>query len=170
MVELDLPKEINQINGSLEVLSLLREKLRLQLNEIGAESAQEAVYEMLTHVEAMQLEYLHRRNKLHAQHKSYQFYLTDKGVLPILHDCYVELVSGKAISTEFAKQTIRLADWYVRMQDDVPQQVVNETYSWLVFDEFGRLNLHAAHNIKASPLPSEDERGEINKRLFTSDL
>jgi len=166
MVEHDLVKEINRINGSLDALSLLREKLQLQLNEIGAESAQEAVNEMLTHVEAMQLEYLHRRNKLHVQHKSYQFYLTDKGILPILHDCYVELVSGKANSTEFANQTIRLADWYVRMLDDVPQQVVNETYSWLVFDEFGRLNFHAAQTIDTSALPTMDEREQIQDRLY----
>jgi len=166
MSERDLRQEINRINGALEVLGLLRERLAWQRDELGAESGQEAVDEMLTQVDALQSEYRRRRTDLHPRHKSYQFFLTDASVLPILHDCYVDLVRGQAISSEFAGQTLRLADWYVRLEDDRPQQLVNETYSWLVLDEFGRADLHAARAIEASPLPSQAQRDEMNRRLF----
>jgi hypothetical protein len=72
----------------------------------------------------------------------------------------------KAISSEFAGRTLRLADWYVRMEDDRPQDVVNETYTWLVLDEFGRADLHAARAIETSPLPTKEERDELQRRLF----
>jgi|GEM_PF-4263189 len=57
MLEQDLRNELNRINGALEVLGLLREKLIIQKDEIGAESAQEAEDEILTQVDAMYLEY-----------------------------------------------------------------------------------------------------------------
>jgi len=57
MSERDLQQEINRINGALEVLGLLRERLRLQHDDLGAESGQEAMDEMLTKVAAMHLEY-----------------------------------------------------------------------------------------------------------------
>jgi hypothetical protein len=166
MSERDLQQEINRINGALEVLGLLRKRLQLQRDELGAESGQEAVDEMLTQVEALQGEYGRRRAGLHPHHKSYQFFLAGTDVLPIMHDCYVDLIEGRAIASDFAGQTLRLADWYVRMEDDRPQQVVNETYSWLVIDEFGRADLHAARAIKASPLPTKEQRDEINRRMF----
>ena len=166
MLERDLQKEINRLNGALEILGLLRQRLELQLDEMGDESGQEAVDEMLTQVDAMRSEYLRRQQVLHPHHKTCLFYLTDEGVLPILHDCYVPLVEGKAVACEFFSQTFRLADWYVRVEKDVPKQVVNETYSWLVFDQHGRLDLQAAHAIEASPLPTEVEREQIEKLLF----
>jgi len=164
----NLANEINRLNGALEVLGLLRERLTMQLDEMGAESGREAVDEMLTQVDALQLEYQRRSKNLHPHHKSYQFILTEEGVSPILHDSYIDLVSGKAISTEFAGQTYRLADWYVKMKVDVPQQLVNETYSWLTFDDSGRVDLHAAKAIEASPLPTEEEHEQIKKLLFSS--
>lgn len=166
MSEPDLRQELNRINGALDVLGLLRERLQLQRDELGAETGQEAMDGMLTQVAALQSEYQRRRADLHPHHRSYTFFLTDAGVLPVLHDCYADLVGGKAISSEFAGQTLRLADWYVRMQDAVPHEVVNETYTWLVLDEFGRADLHTARAIEASPLPTKDERSEINRRLF----
>ncbi len=169
MLEQDLRNELNRINGALEVLGLLREKLIIQKDEIGAESAQEAEDEMLTQVEAMYLEYQRRRHELHPHHKSYLFYLIDDEVIPIIHDCYVLLVKGETVAPEFVGQTLRLADLYVHMDDEVPKQVVNETYSWLVFDEFGRLDLHAALAIEASPLPTIEERKQIQNRLFKPD-
>lgn len=170
MSEHELKTEINRINGALEVLGLLRERIQLQRDEIGAESAQEAVDETLSYVEAMILEYEHRRVETHPHHRSYQFILADNGVFPIAHDCYVDLVRGKAISTEFAGQTLRLADWYARIEGETPKEVVNETYSWLLLDEFGRADLHAARAIKASPMPSPAEHDEIHRRLFASAL
>ena len=170
MLERDLQKEINRLNGALEILGLLRERLELQLDEMGDESGQEAVDEMLTQVVAIRSEYLRRQQVLHPHHKTYLFYLTDEGVLPILHDCYVPLVEGRAVACEFFSQTFRLADWYVRVEKEVPKQVVNETYSWLVFDQHGRLDLQAAHAIEVSPLPTEAEREQIEKQLFVPDL
>lgn len=169
MLERDLQKEINRLNGALEILGLLRQRLELQLDEMADESGQEAVDEMLSQVVAIRSEYLRRQQALHPHHKTCLFYLTDEGVLPILHDCYVPLVEGKAVACEFFSQTFRLADWYVRVEKEVPKQVVNESYSWLVFDQHGRLDLQAAHAIEASPLPSEAEREQIEKQLFVAD-
>jgi len=170
MLERDLQKKINQINGALEMLALLRERLEMQLDEVADETGQEALDETLSYTVAIRSEYLRRQQTLHPHYKSYLFYLTDEGVLPILHDCYVPLVEGKAVACEFFKQTFRLADWYVRVKKEKPKQVVNETYSWLVFDQHGRLDLHAAHAIDASPLPTEEERAQIEKRLFDPGL
>ena len=170
MLEGDLQKEINRLSGALEILGLLRERLELQRDEIAGQSGQETVDEMLAQVAALWSEYLHRQQELHPHHKTYLFYLTDEAVLPVLHDCYVPLVEGKSVACEFFSQSLRLADWYVRVEKEVPKQVVNETYSWLVFDQHGRLDLHAAHDIEESPLPTEVEREYIKKRLFDSDL
>jgi len=170
MVERILANEVNRIKGALEVLGILSERLVLQLEEIDTEPGRGAVKEMLTQVNELRLEYQRHQAELHPHHKSYQFFLTDDGILPILHDCYADLVTNKAISSEFAGKTLRLADWYVRMEDDVPKQVVNETYSWLVLDELGRTNLHAAQAIEASPLPTQEEWDKINMRLFAQDL
>jgi hypothetical protein len=166
MPERTLANEMNRINGALEVLGLMRERLVLQRDEMGAETGREAVDEMLSQVESLQTEYSRRRANLQPHHRSYQFLITDEGVLPLPHDDYVDLVRGKSILREFAGRTLRLADWYVRMEDDVPQLVVNETYSWLVFDDCGRMDLHAARAIEASPLPTQDERDGIEERLF----
>ena len=165
----NLVNEVNRINGALEILGVLRERLTMQLDEMGAESGREAVDEILTQVDALQLEYQQRGKNLHPHHKSYQFFLTDEGVSPILPECYIDFISGKAITSEFAGQTLRLADWYVQMKDDVPQQLVNETYSWLVFDNSGHVDLHATREIEASPLPTEAEHKQIKKLLFLTD-
>ena len=151
-------------------MGLLRERLELQLDEVADETGQEALDETLSYVVALRSEYLRRQQELHPHHKTCLFYLTDEAVLPVLHDCYVQLVEGKSVACEFFNQTLRLADWYVRVENEVPKQVVNETYSWLVFDQHGRLDLQAAHAIEESPLPTEVEREYIKKRLFDSDL
>lgn len=152
------------------MLGLLRQRLELQLDEVADETGQEALDETLSYVVAMRSEYLRRQQELHPHHKTYLFYLTDEDVLPILHDCYVPLFEGKSVASEFFSQTFRLADWYVRVEKDVPKQVVNETYSWLVFDQHGRLDLQAAHAIEESPLPSDAEVEQIKKRLFVPGL
>jgi hypothetical protein len=170
MLESDLQKEINRLNGALEILGLLRERLELQRDEVAGQSGQEAVDEMLTQVTALWSEYLRRQQELHPHHKTYLFYLTDEAVLPTPHDCYVPLVDGKSVACEFFNRTFRLADWYVRVEKEVPKQVVNETYSWLVFDQHGRLDLHAAYAIEESPLPTESERERIKQLLFVPGL
>jgi len=146
------------------MLELLRERLEMQLDEVADETGQDALDETLSYVVALRSEYLRRQQTLHPHYKSHLFYL------PIAHDCYVPLVEGKAVACEFFKQTFRLADWYVRVEKEKPKQLVNETYGWLVFDKHGRLDLHAAHAIDVSPLPTEAEREQIKNRLFDLDL
>ena len=170
MLESDLQKETNRINGALEMLGLLRQRLELQLDEVADETGQEALDETLSYVVAMRSEYLRRQQELHPHHKTYLFYLTGEDVIPIPHDCYVSLVDGKSVACELFNQTLRLADWYVRVEKEVPKQVVNETYSWLVFDQHGRLDLHAAYAIEESPLPTESERERIKQLLFVPGL
>jgi hypothetical protein len=169
MLERDLQKEINRINGALEMLGLLHERLQLQRDELAGQSGQEAVDEMLTHVDALRSEYLHRQQALHPQHKTCLFLLTEEGVQPVPHDKYISLIEGKSVAAEFFGQKLRLADWYVRMEEGTPKQVVNENYSWLVFDQQGRLALQAAQDIEISALPTEAEREQINKRLSIAD-
>lgn len=166
MREQDVTKELNRLQGALDALGLVRERLLSQRDELGHESARDAVDEMLTQVEALLAEYGCQRAELHPHYRSYQFFLSADEVLPIPHDYYVALVSGKAITGEFAGRTLRLADWYVRVHDGTPQEVVNETYVWLVFDTFGRADLHGARAIETSPLPSPAEREEIRRHLF----
>jgi len=170
MLERDLQKEINQINGALEMLGLLRQRLELQLDEVADETGQEALDETLSYIVSLRSEYQRRQQDLQPHHKTCLFYLTDESVLPIPHDCYIPLVEGKAVACEFFNKTIRLADWYVCVENDVPKQVVNESYSWLVFDQHGKLDLHAAHAIEKSPLPTESEREQIKKQLFNSGI
>jgi len=170
MLERDIQKEINQFNGALEILGLLREKLEMQLAEVADETGQEALDETLGYVVALRSEYQHRQQKLYPHHKTYLFYLADEGVLPVPHDCYISLVEGESVACEFFNKTLRLADWYVRVEKDKPVEVVNESYSWLVFDQHGRLDLHAAHAIEDSSLPSEVEREQIKKLLFNGSV
>lgn len=170
MLEHDLKKEINQINGALKMLGLLQQKLELELDVVADKTGQEALDETLSYVISLRSEYLRRQQELYPHHKTYLFYLTDEDVLPIPHDYYVPLVEGKSVACEFFNQTFRLADWYVRVEKDVPQLVVNETYSWLVFDQQGRLDFQAAHIIEESPLPTETERERIKQQLFNLDI
>ena len=111
MLERDLKKEINQINGALEMLGLLRQRLELQLDEVADETGQEALDETLSYVVALRSEYLRRQQELHPHHKTYLFYLTDEGVLLIPHGCYVPLVEGKLVACEF----FRRFDWLTGM-------------------------------------------------------
>lgn len=169
MLEQDLQKQINRLGGALEILALLRERIELQLGEVAHESGREALDETLSYVVAIQSEYQHRQRDLHPHHKTFLFYLTDEGVLPLSHDCYIPLIEGKPGACEFFNRRLRLADWYVRIKNDTPEKVVNESYSWLVFDKHGRLDLHAAHAIEESPLPTEADREQIKQQLFGSD-
>ena len=71
-------------------------------------------------------------------HASYVFLLDeDSGVHPVPHALYVALASGLASVPALADQTLRLADWYVRLKDGEPDTVVNETYSLVRFDAQG---------------------------------
>ena len=76
-----------------------------------------------------------------AEHASYVFLLDqDSGVHPVPHALYVALASAHALAPALAGQTLRLADWYVRLKNGVPDIVVNETYTLVRFDVQGRID------------------------------
>jgi hypothetical protein len=165
----DMQKELDRIAGALEVLDLLRERLELQRDEIAGESGLEVLDETLSHVSSLLTEYRRRRKELHPHHKPYLFLLTESHeVKPLAYERFAALAHGELAALELAERRVRLADWYVRMEGPAPGEVVNEAYQWLVFDAKGRMDLHAAHAIEGTPLPSEAERMQIRTLVFAT--
>lgn len=75
------------------------------------------------------------------KYASYVFLLdADQGVHPVPHALYVALARGQAVAETLAGQTLRLADWYVRMKNGAPDTVVNETYTEIRFNQEGRVD------------------------------
>lgn len=75
------------------------------------------------------------------EHASYVFLLDeDSGVHAVPHALYVALARGQALAPALAGQTLRLADWYVRLKDGEPDSVANETYYLVRFDAQGRVD------------------------------
>ncbi len=110
-----------------------------------------------------------------APHASYVFLLDEGGeVHPVPHALYVALARGDATVEAMAGQTLRLADWYVRLKGDAPETVVNETYSLVHFDAQGRVEpafvTHSAGMLTAShenaAWPTAEERGKMRGLLF----
>ncbi len=108
-------------------------------------------------------------------HASYVFLLDESsGVRPVPHALYVALARGEATAQAMAGQTLRLADWYVRLKGGAPDTVVNETYSLVRFDALGRVDpahAPAAAQAPAAALenpawPTVAERGEMQALLF----
>ena len=89
------------------------------------------------------------------EHASYVF-LLDEGseVHPIPHALYVALARGEATATALAGQTLRLADWYVRLKGGAPDTIVNETYSMVSFDAQGRVD-------RTTALASHPQRTDV---------
>lgn len=110
-----------------------------------------------------------------APHASYVFLLDEGGeVHPVPHALYVALARGDATAEAMAGQTLRLADWYVRLKGDAPDAVVNETYTKFRLDAQGRVD-HA--NVRSNALtppntlenpdwPSAAERSRMRALLF----
>lgn len=72
---------------------------------------------------------------------SYVFLLGDGGdVHAVPHALYVALARGEALSPTLAGQSLRLADWYVRLKDGALDSIANETYSLVHFDAQGRVD------------------------------
>lgn len=163
-----------RLEGALELLDLLREDLVLRQDQVRDASAHEAFDEMLTQVDALLVEYRRREDALPpvtAQHASYAFLLTEQGeVHPLPHRVYVALVRGEAATPQFAGQTLRLAEWYVRLQAGEPASVVNETYALLSIDRDGRADWSAtpgpAEAGERAALPSAAERERMHALLF----
>lgn len=121
-----------RLEGALELLDLLHEDLLLRRDQARDASGRETFDEVITQVDALLVEYRRRRAALppaSARHASYAFLLDEAGeVHPLPHQVYVALVRGEAAVPQFAGRTLRLAEWYVRLHDEEPEAVVNETY------------------------------------------
>ncbi len=80
--------------------------------------------------------------EISSKHQSYIFFLSEDGqVAPIPASTYVALVRGESTMREYAGHQVRVADYYVALQDGKPMEVQNETYSFLSFDQNGRADL-----------------------------
>ncbi len=113
-------------------------------------------------------------------HASYVFLLDkDSAVHPVPHALYVALASAHALAPALAGQTLRLADWYVRLKDGEPDAVINETYSLIRFDTQGRVDwtsTPATHPHRPdvatvsedAAWPTSAERGHMQSLLFGS--
>ena len=116
-----------------------------------------------------------------AGHASYVFLLdVASGVHPVPHALYVALARGEAAAPALAGQTLRLADWYVRLKGAAPDSVVNETYHLVRFDAQGHVDwphspvTPAAHphrpDVQTVPedaaWPSVAERERMRELLF----
>ena len=107
-----------------------------------------------------------------AGHASYVFLLDDgSGVHPVPHALYVALARGQALAPLLAGQTLRLADWYVRLKAGAPDTVVNETYTLVRFDAQGRVDwLGTPVVAEAAGLPSIAERAQMRALLLAPAL
>jgi hypothetical protein len=74
------------------------------------------------------------------------------------HALYVALARHEAAAPMLAGQTLRRADWYVRLNDGEPGAVVNETYSLVHVDAQGRVESVAAPADAGWPTAAERER------------
>ena len=179
--QLAITDERARLVGAQAALSELREDLILRRDEARDESAREAYDEMLMVVDARLLEY-RRRQAVQpvpsAHHASYVFLLDDQGAIhPLPHRLYLEIVRGEAATPQFAGKTLRLAEWYVRMEQGGPDTVVNETYALLTFDADGRVDWAATPSFhphrdsavlasESASLPSPEEREAMLVLLF----
>src|SRR5512139_3977112 len=167
-----------RLEGALEVLDGLRTDLILRRDEVRDEPAREAFDEMLTQVDALLVEYRRREAALPpvtANHASYAFLLDQHGAVhPLPHRVYVALVRGEAATPQFAGQTLRLAEWYVRLQAGEPESLVNETYALLAIDRDGRADWSAtpgpSEAAETAALPSAAERARMQALLFGGEI
>lgn len=169
------------LEGALDALHALGKDLVLRLDEARDETAREIYAEVLTVLDALTAEYHRRQSTLtavSARHASYVFLLDERGeVHPLPHTLYVALVRDEATAPDFAGKILRLAEWYVRIEGEEPESVVNETYCFIAFDAAGRVDwsetpsFHPRRpDIPAAPkraaLPTAAERERILAQLF----
>ena len=62
-----------------------------------------------------------------------------------------------AAAPTFAGQTLRLADWYVRLKDGEPEAVINESYQLWRVDAQGQVDALAAPADAGWPTQAERE-------------
>ena len=114
-----------------------------------------------------------------SEHASYVFLLDkDSGVHAVPHALNVALARGQALAPALARQTLRLADWYVRLKEGEPDSVVNETYCLVRFDARGQVDwatTPAAHSHgpemarepEDAAWPTIPERERMKELLFS---
>ncbi len=103
-------------------------------------------------------------------HETRLFLLGEGGsVEPLAHGRYVALARHATTAPEFAGRRFILVDWYLRVVGSQPQNVVNETCTWVVFDSKGRLDLHAALAIDAAAAPNEEQWTQVRAFVFGGD-
>lgn len=173
--------ERSALEGALEALGLLHEDLVLRRDEARDEAAREAYDEMLTLIDSLEIEYHKRQAALppvSAHYASYVFLLDEQGAIhPVPHRLYLALIRGEAVTPQFAGKTLRLAEWYVRLEQSEPDTVVNETYALLTFDGEGRVDWTATPSFhphrdsavlasESASLPSPSEREGMLTLLF----
>lgn len=177
----DIASERASMTGALEALNALHADLTLRREEARDAAAREVYDEVLTVLASLESEY----GRMHAAlppvaaaHASYVFLLDEQGgVHPLPHSLYVALVRNEAAAPDFAGRTLRLTEWYVRLERGEPETVVNENYGLIKFDEEGRVDWAATpafhtHRSDAvtvpesAALPSVAERERIRARLF----
>ncbi len=101
------------------------------------------------------------RSQATPDHASFIFLLAaDGAVHPVPHALYLALARGLADAPMLAGQTLRVADWYVRLKDGAPDRLVNAQYSLLRVNDSGRFDLAAspsAHPQAAGAVAAGDE-------------
>ncbi len=91
-------------------------------------------------------------------HASYVFLLDESGGVHALpHALYLALAQRDAAAPTFAGQTLRLADWYVRLKDGEPEAVINESYQLWRVDAQGQVDALAAPADAGWPTQAERE-------------
>ncbi len=101
------------------------------------------------------------------EHASYVFLLDEAGgVHAVPHTLYVALARHEATAPMLVGQTMRVADWYVRLKAGQPDAVINETYTVVRVDSQGRVESLAAPADAGWPTPAERER--MNAVLFAT--
>lgn len=99
------------------------------------------------------------RRHVDGEHASYVFLLDEAGAVhAVPHALYVALARHEAAAPALAGQTLRLADWYVRLKDGEPDAVVNETYGLVRIDAQGQVESVAAPADAGWPTVAERER------------
>lgn len=99
------------------------------------------------------------------EHASYIFLLDEAGTThPVPHALYVALARHEAVAPTLANQTLRLADWYVRLKDGEPASIINETYGIYQVDAQGRVDVLKVP--ADAVLPTAAERERMNALLF----
>ncbi len=103
-----------------------------------------------------------------ARHASYVFLLDDGGgIHPVPHALYVALARGETLAPMLKDQTMRVADWYVRLKAGAPDTLVNETYTLIHFDTQGLVDWGSAPVIDVTPVsPTVGERAKMQALLF----